>query len=374
MQSSPPARFPAGFLSPAAADRFVRSCSSVPPVKLTGAEIVKIYIVHRLQRNDLQLSDAGRDIARKRKKVFDWMRVIETDNLIKRFGKFTAVDGVSFTVESGEFFGLLGPNGAGKTSIIRMIYGFSPVTSGKMEVFGRDIRTDWRAIRSRLGVCQQDNTLDPDLTVEQNLLIYARYFNIDRSLARTRAEQQLEFFALTNKRKAKVMELSGGLARRLQLARALIAEPELLILDEPTTGLDPQSRYQVWDRLVELKKRGLTMLLTTHYMNEAESLCDRLLIMDHGNIISEGRPRGLITEHAAESVIEIEGPTEELRSYIRARHVKHDDLGERIIIYAEADGEMENEVRNKFCMETCLFRPGNLEDVFLRLTGRELRE
>lgn len=302
------------------------------------------------------------------------MHVIETREIVKQFGRFTAVDGVSFQVESGEFFGLLGPNGAGKTSVIRMIYGFSPFTSGEMLVFGMDIQTEWRKIRMRLGVCQQENTLDPDLTVEQNLTLFARYFDISRKKARERAEAQLDFFALTNKRKAKVMELSGGLARRLQLARALIAEPQLLILDEPTTGLDPQSRYQVWDRLFELKKRGLTMLLTTHYMSEAESLCDRLLIMDHGKVIAEGRPRRLIAEHAAESVIEIDGPDEELRRYIRERSIRHDDLGERIILYTEANGELETEIRRRFCMEACIFRAGNLEDVFLRLTGRELRE
>lgn len=302
------------------------------------------------------------------------MKIIEARNLVKRFGAFTALDGVNFSVQSGAFFGLLGPNGAGKTSAIRMIYGFSPVTSGEMCVFGLDINTDWRAIRSRLGVCQQDNTLDPDLTVEQDLLLYARYFDVDRKSARERAEELLEFFALTNKRKARVMELSGGLARRLQLARALMAKPELLILDEPTTGLDPQSRHQLWDRLFELKKRGLTMLLTTHYMDEAESLCDRLLILDHGRIVVEGRPRDLIAEHAAENVIEMEGPDQELREYLQENRIEHDDLGKRIILYAVDRGELEAEVREKFCMESCLFRPGNLEDVFLRLTGRELRE
>jgi lipooligosaccharide transport system ATP-binding protein len=170
------------------------------------------------------------------------------------------------------------------------------------------------------------------------------------------------------------MELSGGLAKRLQLARALMAEPELLILDEPTTGLDPQSRHQVWDRLLALKKRGLTVVLTTHYMDEAEHLCDRLVIMDHGRIIAEGRPRELITRHAAESVIEIEGPGEELKGYIREHQVEHDDLGERIIIYAEPRGELERQIRERFCVASCRFRAGNLEDVFLRLTGRGLRE
>jgi lipooligosaccharide transport system ATP-binding protein len=302
------------------------------------------------------------------------MNVIEAREVVKRYGDFTAVDGVSFTVESGVFFGLLGPNGAGKTSAIRMMYGFSPVSSGQMLVFGMDIENEWRPIRSRLGVCQQENTLDPDLTVEQNLMLYARYYELERSVARDRAEELLGFFALNHKRKAKVAELSGGLARRLQLARAMIADPELLILDEPTTGLDPQSRHQLWDRLVELKKRGLTMLLTTHYMDEAESLCDRLLIMDHGRILAQGRPRDLIAEHAADSVIEIEGPGADLRGYIRERDVKHDDLGGRIIIYAQANGTLESEVREKFCSAACLYRAGNLEDVFLRLTGRELRE
>ena len=220
----------------------------------------------------------------------DRHHIIEARNVVKRFGNFTAVDDVSFTVESGLFFGLLGPNGAGKTSAIRMMYGFSPLTGGTLTVFGKDIRTHWREIRSRLGVCQQENTLDPDLTVAQNLLLYARYFEMDRATAVRRADALLSFFALEPKREAKVAELSGGLARRLQLARALMAEPDLLILDEPTTGLDPQSRHQMWDRLFDLKKRGLTMLLTTHYMDEAETLCDRLLIMDHGRIIAEGEP------------------------------------------------------------------------------------
>jgi lipooligosaccharide transport system ATP-binding protein len=300
--------------------------------------------------------------------------VIEARNLVKRFGELRAVDGISFVVKEGEFFGLLGPNGAGKTSAIRMIYGFSPVSGGGMDVFGLDIETDWREIRSQLGVCQQDDTLDPDLTVEQNLHLYARYFEIDKKEAAERAEELLDFFALRNKRDAKVMELSGGLARRLQLARSLVSRPRLLILDEPTTGLDPQSRHQVWDRLLELKKRGLTLLLTTHYMDEAESLCDRLVIMDHGSIIAQGNPRQLIRKHSAESVIEIEGPSDELKAYVEHTGAEHEDLGERVIIYTEARGELEDEIRERFCMDTCVFRAGNLEDVFLRLTGRELRE
>jgi lipooligosaccharide transport system ATP-binding protein len=302
------------------------------------------------------------------------MKVIEARKVVKRFGELTAVSDVSFSVDSGEFFGLLGPNGAGKTSAIRMIYGFSPLTSGRMMVFGLDIDAEWRRIRSRLGVCQQDDTLDPDLTVEQNLNLYARYFDLEASVGGKRAREMLDFFALTNKRNARVMELSGGLARRLQLARALMAEPELLILDEPTTGLDPQSRHQVWDRLMHLKKRGLTMLLTTHYMDEAESLCDRLVIMDHGKIIAEGRPPELARKHAAGNVVEISEPSAELRDYLKKRNVKHDDTGSRIIIFTDGHGDLENDIRRNFCSESCLFRPGNLEDVFLSLTGRDLRE
>jgi lipooligosaccharide transport system ATP-binding protein len=302
------------------------------------------------------------------------MSIIEAQQVVKRFGQLTAVNGVNFAVEPGEFFALLGPNGAGKTSIIRMIYGFSPLSAGRMEIFGQDIKVDWRKIRLRLGVCQQDNTLDPDLTVVQNLRLYSRYFEMDKASAHRKAEELLDFFALTVKRDAKVMELSGGLARRLQIARALMSEPELLILDEPTAGLDPQSRHQVWDRLRSLKKHGLTMVLTTHYMDEAEHLCDRLVILDRGMIITGGRPRDLIKKYAGESVIEIEGPSEELRKYVRENGVEADDLGERLIIYAEPHGELESRIREKFCMESCRFRAGNLEDVFLRLTGRELRE
>ena len=302
------------------------------------------------------------------------MSIIEAQQVVKRFGQFTAVNGVNFAIEPGEFFAILGPNGAGKTSIIRMLYGFSPLSGGRMEIFGQDIGNDWRKIRLRLGVCQQDNTLDPDLTVVQNLLLYARYFEMDRDIARRRAGELLDFFAMTGKREAKVSELSGGLARRLQIARALMAEPELLILDEPTAGLDPQSRHQVWDRLRTLKKRGLTMVLTTHYMDEAENLCDRLVILDQGRIITEGRPRDLIKEYAGESVIDIEGPSEELKKYAREHAVECDDLGDRLIIYAEPRGELESRIREEFCMESCRFRAGNLEDVFLRLTGRGLRE
>ncbi|HSV93746.1 MAG TPA: ABC transporter ATP-binding protein, partial [Desulfobacterales bacterium] len=224
--------------------------------------------------------------------------IIEVQHLFKRYPELTAVDGISFTVPRGEFFGLLGPNGAGKTTTIRMLYGFTPPTRGVIRIFGLEIGRDWRRIKMRMGVCQQDNTLDPDLTVEQNLVVFAGYFGIRAREARGRARELLEFFALSNRRAAKVMDLSGGMIRRLTLARSLINRPDLLILDEPTTGLDPQSRHQVWDRLEKLKASGLTVVLTTHYMEEASRLCDRLVIVDHGRILVEGSPEELILKHA----------------------------------------------------------------------------
>jgi lipooligosaccharide transport system ATP-binding protein len=255
-----------------------------------------------------------------------------------------------------------------------MLYGFAPITEGHLRVFGMDIARDWRAIKSRIGVCQQDNTLDPDLTVEQNLLIFAGYFGITVPEARRRAGELLAFFALTHKKDAKVMELSGGMARRLILARALINQPDLLILDEPTTGLDPQSRHQVWEKLEALKQKGLTVLMTTHYMEEAAQLCDRLVIVDHGKILVDGTPAELITRHAGGSVIEIEGPDQALRDYIARNEIACDDLGRKLIVYTAEDSELNTVIREQFCAARCTFRSSSLEDVFLRLTGRELRE
>jgi lipooligosaccharide transport system ATP-binding protein len=300
--------------------------------------------------------------------------IIDVQHLIKRYDGLTAVDDLSFTVAPGEFFGLLGPNGAGKTTTIRTLYGFSPITEGRVRVFGRDIATDWRAIKARIGVCQQDNTLDPDLSVAQNLLIFAGYFSIPAPEARHRADELLDFFALVHKKDAKVMELSGGMARRLILARALINQPDLLILDEPTTGLDPQSRHQVWEKLASLKERGLTVLMTTHYMEEAAQLCDRLVIVDHGKVLVDGTPGELIARHAGGSVIEIEGPEPALKDYIAQNDVACEDLGRKLIIYTSEDSELNTIIRERFCAARCTFRSSTLEDVFLRLTGRELRE
>lgn len=220
--------------------------------------------------------------------------IIEAVGLCKEFGGIVAVDGISFHLAAGECLGLLGPNGAGKTSTIRMMYGFSPITSGSLRVFGLDVNSKSRQIKARIGVCQQENNLDPDLSVLQNLEVFAGYFNIPRSETWDRAIQLLKFMALDNRKDDKVTSLSGGMMRRMVLARALINNPELLILDEPTTGLDPQARHQVWERLELLRANGLSILITTHYMDEASRLCDRLIIMDHGKILVEGKPAGLI--------------------------------------------------------------------------------
>ncbi len=301
-------------------------------------------------------------------------QILQVDHLIKQFNGLKAVDEISFSVAKGEFFGLLGPNGAGKTTTIRMLYGFLPPTAGGLQVFGMDIKADWRKIKSRTGVCHQDNTLDPDLSVEQNLLVYAGYYSIPLKEARERSAELLDFFELTNKKKAKVMELSGGMARRLILARALINQPELLILDEPTTGLDPQSRHQVWEKLEALKATGLTVLLTTHYMEEAARLCDRLVIVDHGKILVEGSPQFLIDRHAGKNVVEIEGPDQALMDFVRSNAVEHDDLQQRLILYVPEGDDLDRTIREQYCSDRCTYRTSTLEDVFLRLTGRELRE
>jgi lipooligosaccharide transport system ATP-binding protein len=299
--------------------------------------------------------------------------VILARDLRKAFGTFTAVDGLDMRVSRGRVFGLLGPNGAGKTSTIRMIYGFSPRTGGSLDVFGLDVAAHWRAIRARIGVCQQDNALDPDLTVEQNIHVFAGYFAIPRLEAKRRAGELLEFFALSAKSRADVRDLSGGMARRLMLARSLVNSPELLILDEPTTGLDPQSRHLLWDRLRELREKGLTILLTTHYMEEAASLCDELLIMDHGRGLALGSPGEIIASHAGRAVLELTDPTAAARAGAAASGLDTEDFGRRVLVFAETFGELE-ELRRSGGFGHAATRPASLEDVFLRLTGRELRE
>jgi lipooligosaccharide transport system ATP-binding protein len=300
--------------------------------------------------------------------------VINVKNLRKQFGQFLAVDGISFKLFSGECLGLLGPNGAGKTSTVKMIYGFSPMTRGRLFVFGLDIRTEWRRIKARLGVCQQENNLDPDLSVLKNLEVFAAYFNIRKIEARQKAVKLLQFIALDHRMNDTVTNLSGGMMRRLVLARALINDPELLILDEPTTGLDPQSRHQVWERLEELRSEGLSILLTTHNMDEAARLCDRLIIMDHGKILVQGKPSELIREYVGRDVLEVANPTSEFRLLLKGEDLMHDDLGHRIIVYGQEDDHLWERVGGRHCQENCTLRTATLEDVFLRLTGRELRE
>ena len=299
--------------------------------------------------------------------------VLSVEGARKVFGSFPAVDGVSFAVRRGECFGLLGPNGAGKTTTIRMIYGFSPLSGGTIRVFGLDIGPAFRRIRARIGVCQQGNTLDPDLSVLENLLIFAGYFRIPHREALARAEELLTFFALEGKKRIQYEELSGGMARRLMLARAIINRPDLLILDEPTTGLDPQSRNTLWDRLLDLKRQGLTILLTTHAMEEAERFCDRLCIIDHGRVVAEGDPAGLMAAHVGHYVLEIEAPDTAVPAYLAEHGLRFDRSGRRLLVYGDDRGELLA-LRDRYCPDCGNFRASTLEDVFLRLTGRELRE
>lgn len=300
--------------------------------------------------------------------------IIHAENLFKAFGELTAVDGISFTVKKGESFGLLGPNGAGKTSTIRMIYGFSPMTSGSLQVFGLDITDQWREIKMRIGVCQQENSLDPDLSVRQNLEVFARYFDLSKRTAKERSEELLKFISMEHRKNDRVTALSGGLMRRLVIARALINNPDLLILDEPTTGLDPQSRHQLWERLDELKSGGLTILLTTHYMEEASRLCDRLVVIDHGKILVEGKPAELIKKYVGREVMEITEPAEALIRWVKLQNLDHEDLGHRLIIYCKEGDNLFHTISHKFCTGGCDLRLATLEDVFLKLTGRGLRE
>ena len=300
--------------------------------------------------------------------------IVQAEHLRKVFGALTAVEDVSFQVAPAECYGILGPNGAGKTTTIRMIYGFSPMTAGRLTVFGLDVRSRLRAIKARIGVCQQENNLDSDLTVLENLIVFARYFRMPRRAAEERAMTLLKFMALEHRKASRVLDLSGGMMRRLVLARALINAPDLLILDEPTTGLDPQSRHQVWERLDELKARGMTLLLTTHYMEDASRLCDRLMIMDHGRILVEGKPAELVRDYVGHDIIEVSDPGPALRRFVQSHGLPHEDLGHRLILYGNGRDELYHEIRSTYCREGCIMRMASLEDVFLKLTGRGLRE
>lgn len=302
--------------------------------------------------------------------------LIYARGLVKKFGDFTAVDGIDLEVAPGEAFGFLGPNGAGKSSTMRMIGCVSTPTAGELRILGMDPVRDGSRIRSRLGVCPQLDNLDPDLTVFENLTTYARYFGIPRSEGRKRAAELLEFVQLTEKANGKVEPLSGGMKRRLTIARAMVNEPELVLLDEPTTGLDPQARHLLWERLFRLKQAGTTLVLTTHYMDEAEQLCDRLVVMDGGKIVAEGSPRHLIDTYSTKEVVELRFGDETPASYVERLDGigdRLDPLPDRLLVYsADGEGAVGEVHRRGYTPSSVLVRRSTLEDVFLILTGRTL--
>jgi lipooligosaccharide transport system ATP-binding protein len=308
----------------------------------------------------------------------DGAPLISARGLIKRFGDFTAVDGIDVEVHAGEAFGFLGPNGAGKSSTMRMIGCVSPPSGGELRVLGMDPQRQGPDIRARLGVCPQEDNLDQELTARENLVTYARYFGIGRRVARQRADELLEFVQLSERAGSKVEPLSGGMKRRLTIARALVNEPDIVMLDEPTTGLDPQARHLVWERLFRLKQQGTTLVLTTHYMDEAEQLCDRLVIMDGGVIAAEGSPRQLIERHATREVVELRFGTDALEPYaskLDGIGARVEVLPDRILLYADdGDAAVPAVYERNLSPSGVLVRRAGLEDVFLHLTGRTLVE
>ncbi|HET8945107.1 MAG TPA: ABC transporter ATP-binding protein [Dehalococcoidia bacterium] len=303
--------------------------------------------------------------------------MIVARDLVKRYGELTAVDGISFTVEAGECFGFLGPNGAGKTTTIRMITCVSPVTDGSLMVDGMHVQVNPRQIKSVLGVVPQDDNLDPELSVRQNLRAYARYFGLSGRAAEERIDEALELMSLTERQKEKIDALSGGLKRRLTIARGLLNTPRILVLDEPTTGLDPAARHLVWQRLRLLRSQGVTMLLTTHYMEEAAQLCDRVVVIDHGKIIAEGTPQDLVREHAGQDVIEVHATPDErpeVMAQLASLHgVTIEEVEDIVYVYLRGDNGIDPAAL-EVGAEKLVHRRANLEDVFLRLTGRGLEE
>ncbi len=306
--------------------------------------------------------------------------LIHARGLVKRFGELAAVDEIDFDLQRGEAFGFLGPNGAGKTSTMRMIGCVSPVSEGTLRVFGLDPDHDGVEIRGRLGVVPQEDSLDLELTVRENIIVYGRYFGLSRSLLKERADELLEFVELTERADDRVEPLSGGMKRRLTIARSLVNDPEVLLLDEPTTGLDPQARHVVWDRLYRLKRQGVTLLLTTHYMDEAEQLCDRLVVMDKGKIVADGSPRELIDRYSTREVVELrfaddDGRPDDLGQLTDGLVERVEPLPDRVLLYTN-DGDAAAHVLHErgLVPESVLVRRSTLEDVFLHLTGRSLIE
>jgi len=302
--------------------------------------------------------------------------MISARGLRKSFGDFEAVRGIDVDIPAGAAFGFLGPNGAGKSSTMRMICCVSPVTAGRLRIFGLDPATHGPEIRARIGVCPQEDTLDTELNVWENLYVYGRYFGLPRKEVRSRIDELLDFVQLTERARAKVDDLSGGMKRRLTIARSLINRPEILILDEPTTGLDPQARHVIWDRLFRLKQQGVTLVLTTHYMDEAEQLTDRLVVMDHGLVVAEGSPLELIRDHSTREVAELRfgvGEHEAIASKVEDLADRIEVLPDRLLVYSD-DGEAVLEAVHARGLRpvATLVRRSTLEDVFLRLTGRTL--
>ena len=304
--------------------------------------------------------------------------LISARGLTKKYGDFTAVDAIDFDVAKGESFGLLGPNGAGKSTTMRIIAATSQRSSGTISILGRDPEEHGPQIRAHLGVVPQQDNLDGELTVSENLFIYGRYFGLSKKFIRNKIEELLDFAQLQDKRDAKVEALSGGMKRRLTIARALVSEPDILMLDEPTTGLDPQARHILWDRLFRLKETGVTLVITTHFMDEAEQLCDRLVVMDKGKIMAEGSPLELIKKYSTKEVLEVRFGSDrnkEVAPILREMCSRIEELPDRILMYVE-DGEalLEAITAKKLHPTTSLVRRSSLEDVFLRLTGRTLIE
>jgi lipooligosaccharide transport system ATP-binding protein len=304
--------------------------------------------------------------------------LIQARGLVKRFGELTAVDEIDFDLRRGEAFGFLGPNGAGKTSTMRMIGCVSPVTDGTLRVFGLDPMKDGVKIRSRLGVVPQADTLDMELTVRENIVIYGRYFGIPRRELGKRADELLDFVQLTERAGDRVEPLSGGMKRRLTIARSLVNDPEVMLLDEPTTGLDPQARHVVWDRLYRLKQAGTTLLLTTHYMDEAEQLCDRLVVMDKGKIVAEGSPLELIDRYSTREVVELrfaDNRPEDFGYWTDGKVERVESLPDRVLLYTDDGDAASHELHERGLQpDSVLVRRSTLEDVFLHLTGRSLIE
>ena len=305
-------------------------------------------------------------------------KLIVARGLTKTYGDFVAVDGIDFDVAKGESFGLLGPNGAGKSTTMRIIGATSVRTSGTLTILGKDPEVNGPQIRAHLGVVPQQDNLDVELTVSENIFIYGRYFGLSSSFINKKIPELLEFAQLEEKKDTKVQALSGGMKRRLTIARSLVSEPDILMLDEPTTGLDPQARHILWDRLFRLKEQGVTLLITTHYMDEAEQLCDRLIVMDKGKIMAENSPAQLIKDYSTKEVLEVRfgsDRNQEMVEILRPLAERIEVLPDRILLYAE-DGEhlLEKIAAKGIHPNTSLVRRSSLEDVFLRLTGRSLVE